>query len=142
MTPKIITVAALLWLAACSPNSAAPLVATAVEVTPPRPGVPMQAAYLKLRNNTETPIRITSAASPDFERVELHETVVEDGIARMRRVDQVIIEPQAEIAFERGGLHLMLMRPTGQSASGARIRLDFFDGDRLLISVSAGQAER
>ena len=142
MTPKIISLAALLWLAACSPDTTAPLVATDVEVTPPRPGVSMQAAYLKIRNNTQETVRITSAASPDFERVELHETVVENDIARMRPVDQVIIEPQAEIAFERGGLHLMLMRPTGRSSGDARVRLDFFDGDRLLISVTARQAER
>ena len=141
MTTRLMATAALLWLSACAPDNTAPLVATDVEVTPPRAGVSMRAAYLRIRNNTDTPVRITSAASPHFERVEMHETVVEDDIARMRPVAEVTIDAQGEVVFERGGLHLMLMRPRDTSHDESDIRLDFFDGDGLLFSVTARQAE-
>ncbi|MEO1202628.1 MAG: copper chaperone PCu(A)C [Pseudomonadota bacterium] len=130
---------AVLLLAACSADEPAPLVASDVQVSAPRGGMPMRAGYLTLRNNTAEPIRVTSAASPSFASVELHETIYDDGIARMRPVPVVVIEPNDEVAFEPGGMHLMLMRPIGDGAASDRVQLDFYDGERLLISVTTEQ---
>lgn len=130
---------ALLLLAACSADEPAPLVANDVQVSAPRGGMPMRAAYLTLRNNTAEPIRITSAASPSFASVELHETIYDDGIARMRPVPVVVIEPKASVRFEPGGMHLMLIRPIDDGATSDRVQLDFYDGERLLISVTTDQ---
>ncbi len=145
MTIRLTTPGALVLsflVAACSAESPAPLVASDVELSAARAGVPMRAAYLRLRNNTGKPVRITSASSPSFERVELHETIFDNDVARMRPVTSVVIEANAEISFERGGMHLMLMRPVGDAASAERVRLDLFDGERLLISVTAMQEPR
>ena len=142
MIIRLIVIAAALSIVACSDEHMAPLVAADVEISPARPGTSMRAAYLTLQNNTGTPIQITSAASPDFDRVEFHESIVENDIARMRPVAVLIIEPNAELVLERGGLHLMLMRPADGAATRERIRLDFFDGDRLVISVSVRQEDQ
>ena len=142
MTARLATTCALvaaLVLAACSSGELAPLVASDVEVSAPRGGMPMRAAYLKLRNNTDAAVRITSASSPSFASVELHETSYDDGIARMRPVNSVVIGPKDEIVFEPGGMHLMLMRPVDDGATSDRIQIDFYDGERLLISVTAIQ---
>ena len=126
-------------LAACSSETSAPLVASDVEVSAARGGMAMRAAYLRLRNNTGEAIRITSAGSPSYSSVEMHETVIENDVARMRPIASVLIEPDSEVVFERGGKHLMLMRPVGDAARQERIQLDFYDGENLLISVTARQ---
>ena len=87
-----------------------PLVASDVEITRPMPGRSMSAGYLVLSNNTGEEIRITGARSPQFGSVQIHETTVEDGVARMRRIDALIVPAQGQVTLERGGKHLMLMK--------------------------------
>ena len=121
-------------VAACSAEPEAPLVATDVVVTRPMPGMQMSAAYMELTNNTDDAIRITRVASPQYEAVQLHESIVEDGVARMRAIPVLEIPARQTVTFERGGKHLMLMRPTAPSET---VSLQFLDGDTLLLSVDA-----
>ncbi len=100
----------VLLIAGCG-QPQAPLVATGVDITRPMPGMRMGAAYFVLTNNTDEPIRITGVTSPQFAAVEIHETRIEDGIARMREIDALVVPPRGNVTLERGGKHLMLMRP-------------------------------
>lgn len=77
----------------------------------------MSAGYLVLTNNTDKPVVIDGVASPQFGVVELHETVLEDGIARMRRIEELIVPARGSVTLERGGKHLMLMRAREPAAS-------------------------
>ena len=63
---------------ACSQN-AAPLVASDVVISKPIPGMNMTAGYLTLSNNASQKVIITQVTSPQFESVEMHESVIEDG---------------------------------------------------------------
>ncbi len=112
----------------------APLVASNVVVTRPMPGMKMSAGYLSLTNNTSAPIRITRVTSPQFGMVELHESTIEDGVARMREIPELVVPPQGSATLERGGKHLMLMRPGGDSDD---VSLNFYDGEQLLLSIAA-----
>ena len=107
---KTLLLVVFVWLASCSGDSA-PLTADGLEVSLPRPGTQMGAAYLRVRNATSEPITLTSVSSPQFEAVEMHETVITDGVSRMRKLNSVTIPADDSVAFERGGKHLMLMRP-------------------------------
>ncbi len=129
-----LALAAVFVVGACSMEPEAPLVATEVVVTRPMPGMQMSAAYLELTNNTDEVIRITRVASPQYEAVHLHESIVEDGVARMRAIPVLEIPARQTVTLERGGKHLMLMRPT---ASTETVSLQFLDGDNLLLSVDA-----
>lgn len=123
-----------LLVTACTETNEAPVVATDVTITQPMPGKTMRAAYLALTNNTDEAIRITRVTSDVFAAVELHETTVRDGVARMRALPQLDIPAGETILLERGGKHLMLMRPEGTAQN---MTLQFFDGDSLLLEVSA-----
>lgn len=123
-----------LLLAACADGQEAPVVATDVTITQPMPGKSMRAAYLALTNNTTEAIRITRVTSDAFASVQLHETSLKDGVARMRSLPQLEIRAGETVRLERGGKHLMLMRPSG---SAEMLTLQFFDGDSLLLTVSA-----
>lgn len=136
MRTKLMLLAAL-FLAACMGESA-PLVAANVIVTEPRPGTGMRAGYFELSNTTDETIVITAVASPQFAAVEMHETVLKDGISRMRKLDGITVAPHATIVFAPGARHLMLMQPTGATKA---VTLHFFSGDAPLITVSAGVSE-
>ena len=120
------------WLASCSIDSA-PLVASEIVVTRPLPGVRMGAGYLSLTNATSQRILITKVMSPNFESVEMHESVLEDGISRMVKLDEVAILPSRTVRFEPGGKHLMLRYPVNMIDA---VTLQFYDGDALLLSVN------
>lgn len=126
-------VTVLLLLAACSPEQA-PLVANDVVVTRPAPGMGMSAGYLTLSNNTAETITIDRVASPEFESVAMHESVLENGVSRMIPLDSVKIPGGESVQFKPGGKHLMLMRPTGDAGSAT---LEFYSGEALLLTVDA-----
>lgn len=128
---RLAAAATVALLAACSAGLP-PVVAGDVRISRPGGDSAMAAGYLALTNNTRDPITITRVASPQFESVAMHETVIEDGVARMRALGELTLAPGETVRFEPGGKHLMLMRPRG--AAGA-VRLDFFAGDTLILSV-------
>ncbi len=107
---RIAVLISALFVAACG-QPQPPLVASDVDITRPMPGMRMSAGYFVLDNNTDEPIRITGVTSPQFAAVEIHETTIEDGISRMRELDVLVVPPRGSVTLERGGKHLMLMRP-------------------------------
>ena len=124
-------------LAACTAKP--PLEIADLEIFQPRPGMQMSAGYLRLRNNTDSVIEITSVTSPQFERVEMHETVIENDIARMGAIDGLTIGPGEEVVFERGAKHLMLMKPIGEFDT---VTLNLYSRDQLVLTVSAALGEQ
>jgi copper(I)-binding protein len=124
----------LLLLTACGGEALPPLVATDVEVTKPVPGMRMSAGYLTLNNNTAEDIAISHVVSLDFATVEIHESSVEDGVARMRRVPELLVPARGSVTLRPGGKHLMLMRPVGDPNS---VSLKFYSGDALILNVDA-----
>lgn len=99
-----------------------------IRVAPPT--APMRAGYAVLRNAGDTPLVIRAAHSAAFGDVSLHATVIDDGVARMRELDRLVIEPGESVKLEPGGRHLMLMQPAEALAPGASatIRFDTDDG--------------
>lgn len=67
------------------------------------------AAYLKIETGPGSKDRLVGTRSPVAETVEVHETTLTDGIARMRRVPEIGIAPDHPVDFAPGGMHLMLM---------------------------------
>jgi copper(I)-binding protein len=53
--------------------------------------------------------RLIAASSPIASRVELHETVMDEGVMKMREVKDLPIPAGGTAALQPGGLHLMLM---------------------------------
>lgn len=129
---KFIPLLALI-VAACS-SSDAPLVAIDVVVNAPPPGMKMSAGYLTLHNNTSAAITITRVSSPQFESVEMHETIIRDGISRMVALGEVTIPAEDSVSFKPGARHLMLMRPTGELAT---VSLEFYSASDLVLAVDA-----
>ena len=127
----------LVLVGACSADTQPALVASDVTITQPMPGMAMSAGYLTLTNNTEETITITRVSSPGYASVELHETVVDDGIARMRALEKIEVPAGAKTTLAPGGKHLMLMQPTKVAADS--VSLQFYDGATLLLTVTSSE---
>ena len=127
----------IVLLSACGGAPQPDLIASDVVVTRPMPGMAMSAAYLILHNNSERTISITRVTSTEYSLVQIHQTTVEDDIARMRPLPQLDIPAGGDVRLERGGKHLMLMRPMGPTDA---VSLQFYDGETLLLTVNSGFA--
>jgi periplasmic copper chaperone A len=83
------------------------------------------AAYFTIRNHSREPLVLIGARSEAAARVEVHETTLDDGVARMRPIDRVEVPAREEVVFEPRGIHLMLLD----------LRRDLYAGDSLSITL-------
>jgi len=80
------------------------------------------AAYLKIENRGTAADRLVEVIFGGANRVELHESFVDErGIASMRPVASVEVPAGGEARLEPGGLHVMLMGLTGRLSVGDSI---------------------
>ena len=66
-------------------------------------------AFLELKADAGVADKLIAAKTDVAGAVELHTHIMDNNIAKMRRVDAVPVQPGGAIVFKPGGLHLMLM---------------------------------
>ncbi len=81
------------------------------------------AGYAVLSNTGSKLLSIASTQSPAFASVELHESLTENGVAKMRSIDKLQLKPGAKVEFSPGGKHFMLINPKGALTSGATVTI-------------------
>lgn len=113
----------LFFLAACEKNGSS-ISLNNLEIFAPLPGNTVTSGYTKITNNTDVTISIDSITSPDFETVEIHETIIVNGIARMIEIEQLTIPANNDVVLQRGGKHFMFFDPTENINIGQNIKLD------------------
>lgn len=96
------------------------------------PGSPM-GGYFTLRNHGSSPRHLVSADAAGFGKTMLHRSVNVEGVMKMEHVHSAKIGAGAELVFEPGGYHIMLMQPQKEFLAGSEISitLGFKDGTRL-----------
>jgi copper(I)-binding protein len=100
-------------------------------------------AYLTLRNEGSTPVRVVAASTPIAQGVEIHESSVENNVARMQpRPDGVVVPPGGTVRFEPGGLHLMLMKPHADLKAGQSFTLTLRSDNGEVLTVPVTVAMR
>jgi copper(I)-binding protein len=67
------------------------------------------AAYMTLTNRGAQPDRLIKVTTTAAGKVELHTTVRDGSVMRMREVQTIELKPGAAVAFAPGGLHVMLL---------------------------------
>ena len=108
------------------------------------PGATVAAVYLTLDNSAGGADRLLSVSTDVAERPEVHATVHDGDVVRMRRTEPLDIGAGERIAFEPGGRHLMLMGLQAPLVQGSRIAitLEFEKAGRISVEadVLAGDA--
>ena len=125
----------------CSAPPGPTLVVSDVRVFAPVPGSKAGVAYMTITNNGDRRITIDSARSPQFDRVEIHETELLDGVSRMRALGAVEVAPAAAVEFTPGGKHLMLIGIDPETGPGASVDIELAYDDGLIL-VSATMLDR
>ena len=67
------------------------------------------AVYLTLTNHGHLSDQLVGAATPIADHAEIHTHRMENGMMKMRKVDEVELPPHEEIVFAPGGNHIMLI---------------------------------
>lgn len=89
------------------------------------PTVPVRAGYMSISNTGSEAVRILSISSDAFSNVEVHQTIMQDGMMHMEQVPALTIEPNSQLDLKPGGIHLMLMQPLEPTRPGDKIRITF-----------------
>jgi len=113
---------------------------TAIEITDAwvrsaPPSSKVMAGYMKLINHSEKTITLSGISSPQFDKIEVHRSVMHDGMMHMKKIEPLSLAGHQQLLLEPGGYHLMLIRPVGAIARGERVHLnfDFDNGDKLSL---------
>lgn len=134
--PPILALALSCVVLGCADETRPPLIVSDIDIKEQLPGQRMSAGYLTLTNTTNEDIVISRVSSADYQSVEVHESSVENGVARMRPVTELVITANSALELRPGGMHLMLMNANGTED----VSLNFFDGPTLLLTVSSNVA--
>jgi copper(I)-binding protein len=80
---------------------------------------------------------LVRASTTAAQAVEMHRSSVEDGVARMRRIDALAFKQQETVAFEPGGTHFMLIGLRAPLADGQQLpfELEFKNVGKIAANV-------
>jgi hypothetical protein len=101
------------------------------------PGQPTAAAYLTLKNTADAPVRLVAGSSPLAGTVEIHRSVQQDGMWRMRRLPELLLPAGGSVTMAPGGVHLMLFgmeRPLREGDTLPLV-LKFDSGEALKLTI-------
>ena len=95
------------------------------------------AVYVTLRNTGPAPDALVGASSEAAEVVELHETIRDGEVMRMRPVGKLALPAGATLEMKPGGFHIMLIHLKRALRPGDRvpITLTFEHGTSLALEV-------
>ena len=101
------------------------------------PVVPNGAAYLRIDNSGNAPDHVVAVHSPIADLAEIHTHEMDGGMMKMRRVKSVKVPAQGGVAFEPGGLHVMLIGLKQPLVAGERfpLAIEFRDAGRVEVEV-------
>lgn len=122
-----------LALLACSGEGAIQINEPWIREAPPN--VKVLAGYMFIKNLSSEQKILTSVASSAFESVELHKTIIRDGMMQMVAQPELIIAAKSQLVLEPGSYHLMLMGSKKPLAAGDEVdlTLKFADGEEIAI---------
>jgi copper(I)-binding protein len=112
------------------PGFAQPLHVTDAWIKNLPPAVPMRAGYMQLMNHDANTATIVSISSNAFKKVEIHQTINNDGVMSMHPIKSLVLEANGMVSLKPGGMHLMLMKPTRELKIGDEVEIVLqFDND-------------
>lgn len=87
------------------------------------PGAKIGGAFLTVRNDGKEADRLVGVSVPFAAKTEIHESLEEDGVAKMRPIEGgVEIKPGETVEFAPGGKHLMFVGLTEPLRKGEKVK--------------------
>ncbi|MFP4235541.1 MAG: copper chaperone PCu(A)C [Nitriliruptoraceae bacterium] len=112
----------------------------ALSVSEAQAAVPLAGSsqlVLEITNRGDGEDRLVEVDTDAAVGVELHETRIEDGIATMVSLDDIVLPAGETVRFRPGGLHLMMLGPDDDVTLGARfpLTLHFDRSDPITVTA-------
>ena len=85
-------------------------------------GSTVSAGYLTITNKGQEVDRLIGGSVAPASRFEVHTTVTENGVARMRQVTSLEIKPGETVELRPGGMHVMFMGLKQPLTSGQTLK--------------------
>jgi len=115
-----------------------------VQAAPPNAKV--LAAYLEIHNSSKKPWTLSSASSPAFAHVSIHQSMMHGEMMHMEQVKELAIPAQGAVTLKPGGLHLMLTDAKKPLKVGDQVPLTlvFKNGKKIAVkaTVRSSQADK
>lgn len=107
------------------------------------PGAPALAAFMLLHNHSDAARSLVAAStSLATSRVELHRTMLQDGVMKMVPQERIPVEPHSTTSLEPGSWHVMLIGPEQVPGEGEQVEITlvFDDGSEQRVSATVRKA--
>ena len=101
------------------------------------PGARNGAMFVEIINQGNIDDRLIAVRTDMAKKALLHTQVIEDGIARMRRVEGIDIPAGGMVRLEPGGMHIMLIGILGMQIDGAMVPVTLIFEGAGEISLTA-----
>jgi len=88
----------------------------------------MSVAYMSLLSHED--LILTSITSPTIKTIEMHNTILEKGIMKMRMAHEIKIDHDKTFEFKSGGSHLMLMDFKSPLKAGEKVKMTLHFKDK------------
>lgn len=114
-----------------------------IRSAPPR--APALGAFMVLENNSDVEVSVVDARSSlQVDRVELHRTVMADGVMKMIPQKSIPVPPNSSTVLKPGSWHVMLIGPKKVPAMGEAVQLTLIlgDGTEQVIVATVRQGEK
>ena len=136
---KILPLILVILLTGCDSLKSNGITFNDLTVYAPRAGSRVTAGFTNIINKSADAVTITSISSPQFNIVEIHETAIINGVARMVKIEALTIPEHQSVALKPGGKHLMLIDPKKFITEGEEINLiiELSRNETVTLSTSA-----
>jgi len=93
------------------------------------------AVYLTFANTASKPIGIAGVAASIAGICEIHQSIEQNGMVKMRRITDLVIGAGESVKLQPGQKHIMLMQMRAPLRQGSKFRLYVTDDRQQVISV-------
>lgn len=107
------------------------------------PGAKVGGAFLTVRNDGTEPDRLIGVTVPFAAKAEIHESLEEDGVAKMRPVEGGLeIKPGETVELAPGGKHVMFVGLTAPLKKGEKVKgeLEFEKAGKVEVEFAVEAA--
>jgi len=100
------------------------------------------AAYFTIHGGSD-PVVLRDVTTDEAVRLEIHESMMQGGMASMKPVDSVDIPAGAKVSFAPGGKHIMLWQINPAAIADGKMSFTFIfsNGDRIIADAVVQKAD-
>jgi len=100
------------------------------------PNAKVIAGYMTIKNKASKALMLTNVSSDSFKKIEIHETIMNGDIMRMRPREKLEIPASDVVHLQPGSYHLMLIGPVSVPKEGDEVQVTLHFSRGLPININ------